>query len=103
MLPLIRSGDQVFLAGGTGAFGAVRQVRPGWIVINVEGGGDFPIALDAVAAVTAGKVTLRWDRLQNDLQRAIAHALDVEDFPPEGEGEVEIVPPFGDDEVEPEP
>jgi hypothetical protein len=106
MLPYIEPGYAVFLTGGTGSFGAVRQVAPAGrpeLVVNVEGGGDFRVPLDAVEEVVTKKVLVRWDRLSDELQRAIEHALDEEDFPPVGEGEVEVVPPFGDDEAEAEP
>jgi hypothetical protein len=92
-LPLIEVGFQVFLRDGGPSFGAVRRVVFGaapQLEINVEGGGDFRIPLDAVAKVAAQRVVLRWSALPTSMQEAIRHAADAEDFPPP-DGEVELV------------
>ena len=103
-LPLIESGWQVFLVGSSAAFGAVRAVfyegLP-QLLVNVEGGGDFRVPLDAVAEVSPSKkVIVRWDHLPDDMRHAIRHTLDVEDFPPPGD-EVELVPPPSEDDIGP--
>jgi hypothetical protein len=101
-LPLIEAGYPVFLGDGAGAFGAVREVAPRGepvLVVNVEGGGDTIIPLDAVAKVTAKRVVVRWDRLPDAVGEAIRHARDREDFPPPGE-EVELIPASTESEDE---
>ena len=93
-LPFIEIGDQVFLADGGAAFGAVRAVGVGGrpdLRVHVEGSGEHVIPYEAIAKVASQKVIVSWDRLGVEVQRAIAHALDHEDFPPPGE-EVELVP-----------
>ncbi|MFH0899172.1 MAG: hypothetical protein V2A73_00945 [Pseudomonadota bacterium] len=88
-------GYPVFLGDGSDAFGAVRSVgvrgRPA-IVVNVENAGDFQIPFDAIDKVVGQRVVVRWEMLDSDLQEAIKHVTDQEDFPPPG-GEVELVPP----------
>jgi hypothetical protein len=94
-LPEIRPGDALFLSDGASAFGAVRDLRAGdppALLVNVEGAGDFRVPLDAVDRVVGRKVILRWHELDGEIQEAIKHATDREDFPPPGE-EVELVPP----------
>jgi len=52
----IKVGDQVFVANGAEALGAVRQVEPHGqpeIVIYVENAGDFVVPLAAVQAAHA--------------------------------------------------
>lgn len=100
-LPLIRVGDRTFLGDGAAAFGAVRTVAPGGhaaLIVHIEGYGEATVPLDAVEKVVAGRVVMRYDALAEDLQRAVKHTQDREDFPPRDEGEVELVPaPDGDD------
>jgi hypothetical protein len=81
-LPLIEIGYQVFVRDGGEEVGAVREVAPGGrpeIVINIEGAGDFIVALDAVRAVHSQKVILEVERLSPTLKHAIGHAHDRED------------------------
>jgi hypothetical protein len=100
-LPLIEIGFETFLADGAAAFGAVRAVAPGGrpeLMVNVEGAGDVRIPLSAVEKVVLDKVVVRWDALEEDVQQAIKHTLDQEDFPPADEGEVELEPAADEDE-----
>jgi hypothetical protein len=93
-LPYIEIGYPVFLGDGADAFGAVRDIVPDGrpvLVVNVEGAGDLEVPLDAVVKVASKKVILDYAMLDEQVHRAIQHTLDVEDFPPEGEGEVELV------------
>jgi hypothetical protein len=78
----IEVGFQVFASDGGEEFGAVRKVAPDGrpeIVIYVENGGDFTVALRAVEAVHSGKVVLNCKRLEPNLRRAIGHAHDAEE------------------------
>lgn len=75
----IREGFDVFLKDGGKAFGAVRQVRSGEIVVFVENAGDFEIPLSEVAEVHDEKVILDAGRLDRRLLDAIAHAHGRED------------------------
>jgi hypothetical protein len=95
-LPLIEPGYSVCLYDGGDSFGAVRRLvlaRDGAapvLEVNVENAGDLLIPLDAVDKVAAQRVVVRWDRLPPEVQEAIRHTVDQEDFPPPG-GEVELV------------
>jgi hypothetical protein len=83
-LPLIEVGFQVFLAGETEEFGAVREVLPGGrpqIVVDIENSGDHVIPLTAVTAVTEQKVIVELRKLPESVRDAIKHAHDAEDFP----------------------
>ena len=93
-LPAVEIGYPVFASDGTQAFGAVRKIGVGGrpdLLVYVEGSGEHVIPYQAIEKVVAKKVVVRWDRLEPDIQRAIAHADDLEDFPPPGE-EVELLP-----------
>jgi len=82
-LPYIEVGYQVYSADGEDPFGAVREVGYGGkpaLLINVEGAGDFTIPLDSVSAVHSGKVIVRVDTLAPEVQRAIRHAHDREEY-----------------------
>jgi hypothetical protein len=81
----VELGYPVFLADGGVAFGAVRAVNAGELIVNVENGGDFVVPVRAVAKIASKKVVVSWTALSPDVQRAIAHALDREDFPPADE------------------
>ena len=96
-------GYPVFLADGADAFGAVRDIAPDGkpvLLVNIEGAGDVRIPLDAIVKVVSGRVVVSWDRLDEQVQEAIRHTLDQEDFPPEDEGEVELEPASTDPEDE---
>jgi hypothetical protein len=100
-LPFIEIGRPVFAGDGAVAFGAVRDIVPDGrpvLVVYVEGSGDLDVPLDAVVKVAAGRVVIDAARLDEALQRAIRRSHDQEDFPPEGEGEVELEPASYDDE-----
>jgi len=100
-LPLIEVGYEVFLGDGADKFGAVRTVAPGGrpeLLVNVENAGDVRIPLAAVEKVVAKRVVVSWDGLAPEVQQALAHIMDAEDFPPEDEGEVELVPASDEDE-----
>ena len=75
----VEVGDQVFAAEDKPAFGAVRQVRPHELLIDVEGFGDTTIPASAVRAVHDEKVVIDVGRLPADLQAAIQRAHDRED------------------------
>jgi hypothetical protein len=95
-LPFVEVGFPVFLVDGGDAFGAVRIVGVGGrpdLRVHVEGSGEHVIPYEAIEKVASKKVIVSWGRLGAEVQRAIAHALDLEDFPPSGEDEVELVPP----------
>jgi hypothetical protein len=70
----IEEGFEVFAHDGDVAFGAVRQIRPGDLVIYVENAGDFTVPLSAVRDVHDEKVTLDCAKLSRDLKNAIGHA-----------------------------
>lgn len=70
---------EVFVHDGEVAFGAVRQVRHGEIVIYVENAGDFTVPLSAVRDVHDEKVILDCTKLDGRLRAAIGHAHQVED------------------------
>ena len=81
---MIEVGFQVFAAGETEEFGAVREVLPGGrpqLVVDIENSGDHVIPLSAVTAVTEQKVMVDLRRLPESVREAIKHAHDAEDFP----------------------
>jgi hypothetical protein len=75
----IEEGFEAFVHDGDVAFGAVRRVRPGEIVIYVENAGDFTVPLSAVRDVHDEKVILDCARLDRKLKEAIGHAHLAED------------------------
>ena len=75
----IQEGFDVFLHDGGKAFGAVRRIESGSIVIYVENAGDFVVPLTAVKEVEAEKVVLDSTRLEPKLREAIRRAHAVED------------------------
>jgi hypothetical protein len=79
MRETIREGFDVFLHNGEAAFGAVRQVRPGEIVVYVENAGDFEIPLGAVIDAYSEKVILDSAKLDPALIEAIRRAHNSED------------------------
>lgn len=77
----IEPGFMVFLADGHAAAGAVREVQDaGHLVVNIENGGDFVIAADAVLDVHEDKVIIDIARLPPKMQDALRHLHDAE-FP----------------------
>jgi hypothetical protein len=75
----IAEGFDVFVHDGDKAFGAVRQVRSGEIVVYVENGGDFEVPLSAVKDVHDEKVVLDSAKLDAKLKEAIRRAHTGED------------------------
>ena len=75
----IEPGFMVFLADGHDAAGAVRGIRDdGRLVVNVENGGDFVVAAEAVRGVHDDKVILDYGRLPAPMQEALRHLHDAE-------------------------
>lgn len=75
----IQPGFMVFLADGQDAAGAVREVKGGTqLIVNIENGGDFIVAFDAVRAVHDDKVILDHDRLPAPMQEALRHLHEAE-------------------------
>jgi hypothetical protein len=77
----IEVGYQAFVSDGDEAFGAIREVSPNGLVVDVENAGDslFFVPLDAVEAVHYRKVIFKCGKLERGLQEAIGHAHDAED------------------------
>ena len=75
----IAEGFDVFVHDGGKAFGAVRQILPGGIVVYVENAGDFEVPLAAVKAVHDEKVVLEAGKLDAKLADAIRRAHAGED------------------------
>ena len=75
----IAEGFDVFVHDGDKAFGAVRQVRSGEILVYVENGGDFEVPLTAVKDVHDEKVVLDSGKLDAKLKEAIRRAHTGED------------------------
>lgn len=78
---MVELGYPVFLVDGADAFGAVRGVTRQHLWVNIENAGDFRIPFGAVEKVASKKVVVRWELLPPEVQEAIRHTLDVEDFP----------------------
>jgi hypothetical protein len=76
---IIAEGFDVFVHDGEKAFGAVRQVRHGEIVVYVENAGDFEVPLTAVKDVYSEKVILDCGKIDARLKKAIGHAHGGED------------------------
>jgi hypothetical protein len=75
----IAEGFDVFAQDGQKAFGAVRRILPGGIVVYVENAGDFEVPLAAVKAVHDEKVLLEAGKLDAKLAEAIRRAHAGED------------------------
>ena len=75
----IAEGFDVFVHDGEKSFGAVRQIRPGEIVVYIENGGDFEVPLSAVKDVHDEKVVLDSGKLDAKLREAIRRAHSGED------------------------
>lgn len=80
-LPRIEVGYQAFARGSEEEFGAVREIRPGELLVYIEDAGDTRIPLDAVTGVVEGKVIVDAEKLDDRTRRAIAAAHRDEDFP----------------------
>jgi len=77
----IREGFDVFVHDGENAFGAVREVGQGKIIVYVENSGDFTIPFSAVKDVHSDKIILDCTKLDLDLREAIGHAHEGEHTP----------------------
>ena len=75
----IREGFDVFTHDGDKAFGAVRRVHGGGLVIYIENAGDFDVPLAAVKDAHDEKVILDSARLDTRLKDAIRRAHRGED------------------------
>ena len=80
-LPQIEVGYQAFARGSEEEFGAVRDVRPGELLVYIEDAGDMRIPLDAVTDVVEGKVIVDAQKLDDRVRKAIESAHRDEDFP----------------------
>lgn len=80
-LPRIEVGYQAFASGSEEEFGAVREVRPGELLVYIEDSGDTRIPLEAVTEVVEGKVIVDSGKLDERVRKAIAAAHRDEDFP----------------------
>jgi hypothetical protein len=70
----VEIGDQVFSGEGAEAFGAVRQIRPHELVVDIEGSGKAVIPAGAVVSVHDGKVVVDVALLSADIQVAVGRA-----------------------------
>jgi len=75
----IEEGFDVFVHDGEKAFGAVRQIRHGEIVVYIENAGDFEVPLAAIKDVHDEKVILDCGKIDARLKKAIGHAHTGED------------------------
>ncbi len=75
----IEPGQMVFTREGADGIGAVRTVEGHSFKIHVENAGEFTIALTSVTSVHDGKVIVDPQKLDADLQAAVAHRHDRED------------------------
>ena len=75
----IEEGFMVFVADGEAGIAAVREVRSGELVINIQNAGDFVVPLTAVRDVHSGKVILDVDRLAPPVREALKHVHERED------------------------
>jgi len=51
-------GDQVYLDGNAEEIGAVREVKPDYVVVYVENAGDFVVRGPHVKSAVSGKLVL---------------------------------------------
>lgn len=74
----VQIGDEVVAQQASQKFGAVREVHPHELIIDIEGFGDVRLPASAVLAVHDGKVVVDVRRLPDPVQNAIRHAHDLE-------------------------
>lgn len=79
MTQTIEPGFMVFIGEGSSGVAAVREVRPGGLLIYVENAGEFAVPASAIRSVHDGKVVLAPEKLESGLIRAIRHEHDRED------------------------
>ena len=75
----IAEGFDVFVHDGEKAFGAVRQLLQGGLVVYVENAGDFEVPFSAVKDAEAEKVILDSGKIDPRLKEAIRRAHSGED------------------------
>lgn len=75
----IEEGFMVFTADGELGVAAVREVRSGELVINIQNAGDFVVPIGAVRDVHSQKVVLDVDRLEPRVREALKHVHERED------------------------
>jgi len=74
----IEPGFRVFLGEGMDGAGAVREVRDGEVVLNIENAGDFTLPMSVVRDVHDDKVILDFDALPTRVREALHHLHDNE-------------------------
>jgi hypothetical protein len=74
----VELGAQVYLEEGGEVMGAVRQVAPDYILVFVEGAGDFIVTGPGVRASHDGKVILDPEHLDPAILEAAKHAHEHE-------------------------
>jgi hypothetical protein len=74
----VQIGDEVVAHKDGQRFGAVREVHPHELVIDIENFGDVRLSATAVLAVHDGKVVVDVRKLPEDIQAAVHHAHDLE-------------------------
>lgn len=74
----VRVGDQVVAHKDGQVFGAVREVHPHELIIDIENFGDVRLPAAAVLAVHDSKVVVDVRKLPDDIQNAVRHAHDLE-------------------------
>ena len=79
MAESIRVEHPVFLHDGEIAFGAVRAVHKGDLIIYIENAGDFTVPMSAVQDVHDAKVILDGAKLDRKIHDAIGRAHASED------------------------
>jgi hypothetical protein len=74
----VQIGDEVVAHKDGQKFGAVREVHPHLLIVDIENFGDVPLPASAVLAVHDGKVVVDVRKLPDQIQAAVRHAHDLE-------------------------
>lgn len=74
----VQVGDQVFLEEGGEEIGDIRLVGKDYLIVYIEGAGDFRIDGPEIAAAHDGKVRLDPAKTDAKLLAAAKHAHDAE-------------------------
>ena len=74
----VQVGDQLFAREDGRPFGAVAEVHPSELQVNIENFGPYTLRAEAVRAAHDGKVIVDVSQLPSDIQDKIAHAHDRE-------------------------
>ncbi len=72
-------GSQVYLDEGGEEVGAVREVGADYVVVYVEGTGDFTLSAPEIHSAHDGKLVLEKKKLAPALLEAVRHAHERED------------------------